>query len=557
MTRKQFIVCGAASAAVGASLAFDGRKPRLRIGAMSDNHLHPNRKETHEKTSACFRLFKEMGVDIVVDTGDIADLSHVSELEYFRARFDENFSGTATVPFFCVANHDYNYLPNTRRNDPAVIAAAAKGLGMDSANPCACVKGYRFASYFQDERIDVLERNVRDAVAASGGGRPVFVVTHVPPFGTTTATSHWSSRAIRRVLDKYPQVVNLTGHIHTAITWAANIWQGDFTAINLGAHAQYSNPIGGEATVLDVFDDRIDVRRYEAISGREIGADDRWSIPLPLDPKHGPYNFERRRKELPPPCFRDVSSATYSQSRDGASGTLSFTAARPLGKAYRYHIRLESQSADGAWSPLGVLNHPTVQVLDAPETYACPIIPAMLDPGRRHRATISAADAFGGTGRPMPFLFDVPEIGMEELPPEVARIERVASGMTPGGKSLEPAADGWYSLGGNASLAFPAALSKAIIGRRNPTIVLDIGTDQQETPRTLSVARLPHGKGPAEYGVAGRIYTLPGRCEVQRYAWRLRLNGKFAEDDVLFIVSREGGKARYRINSVRCFVSRA
>lgn len=554
-TRKRFIVCGAASAAVGASFAFEGRKPLLRIGAMSDNHLHPNRKETHEKTSACFRLFRKMGVDIVVDTGDIADLSHVSELEYFRACFDDNFSGTATVPFFCVANHDYNYLPNTKRNDPAVIAAAAKALGMDSVNPCACVKGYRFVSYFQHEKIDVLERNIRDAIAANEGSRPVFVVTHVPPFETTTATSHWSSREIRRVLDKYPQIVNLTGHIHTAITWAANIWQGEFTSINLGAHAQYSNPIGGEAMVLDVFDDRIDVRRYEAISGREIGADDRWSIPLPLDPKHGPYSFERRKKANPPPCFRDGSTATYSQSGDGASGVLSFTAARPLGKAYRYHVRIESQSADGAWRPLGVLNHEPAQVMDAPETCDCPIIPASLDSGRRHRATISAIDSFGAVGRPMSFPFDVPESPMEELPPEVVKIEKVVVGTSPDGRLVEPSADGWYSLDRVAALVLPAALSKAIVGRKNPTLVVDIGTDQQETPRTLSVAKFPHGRGPAELGVCGRIYTLPGKYDAQRYAWRMKLDGRFAEDDVLFILSREGGKARYRINSVRCFVS--
>ena len=155
----------------------------------------------------------------------------------------------------------------------------------------------------------------------------------------------------------------------------------------------------------------------------------------------------------------------------------------------------------------------------------------------------------------MSFPFDVPESPMEELPPEVVKIEKVVVGTSPDGRLVEPSADGWYSLDCVAALVFPAALSKAIIGRKNPTLVVDIGTDQQETPRTLSVAKFPHGKGPAELGVCGRIYTLPGKYDAQRYAWRMKLDGRFAEDDVLFILSREGGKARYRINSVRCFVS--
>ncbi len=554
-TRKRFMACGAASVAMGAALAFDGRRPLLRIGAMSDNHLHPDRKETHEKTSACFRLFRKMEVDVVVDTGDIADLSHVSELEYFRARFDECFAGTPTVPFFCVANHDYNYLPNTKRNDPKVIDAAVRALGMDSRNPCACVKGYRFASYFQHERIETLERNVKEAVAASEAGRPVFVVTHVPPFGTTTGTSHWSSRQIRRALDGFPQVVNLTGHIHTAITWPANIWQGEFTSINLGAHAQYSNPIGGEAMVLDVFEDRIDVRRYEAVSGREIGADDRWSVPLPLDPRNGPYRFARRMEAMPPPAFQSDAGGAYSQSRDGVSGTLSFPAAEPSGRVRGHRVEIESQGADGSWRSLAVLGQSVKQVMDFPKRCSFPVIPAVLDPGLRHRATVYPEDSFGAVGRPISFQFDVPGNPMEELPSDVVRVDRVVAGASSDGRTIAPGADGWLQVSGDSSIMLSAALSRALVGRRNPVLVMDLATEQRHTPRTLSVWRIPHGKGRGKAGVAGRIYTLAGRRDAQRYAWSLKLGKDFSEDDVLLVSSREGDDARYRINSVRCFVS--
>ena len=277
LTRREFVLTSAAATAFGLRAA-DAGQPLLRIGAMSDDHLHPNRPATHRRTKACFELFRRLNVDIVVDTGDIADLSHVSELQCFRRYFDEAFAGTDCVPFFCIANHDYNSVPNTPKNDPRNIENAWRALGMGGPNQSAVVKGYRFVNVFQNEpRREAFAEAVGKAVAANEGNRPVFVVNHVPPMNTTAGTVHWSSQAVRDVMNQYPQVVALTGHNHASISWAGNVWQGEFTSVNLGAHAEYSNKIDGEAVVLEVFADRIDIRRYEAVSGREIGADDRWS----------------------------------------------------------------------------------------------------------------------------------------------------------------------------------------------------------------------------------------------------------------------------------------
>ena len=127
ITRRSFVLSATAAATLGLGAA-DEEKPILRIGAMTDNHLHPNRPATHRRTKACFDLFRKMNADIVVDTGDIVDLSHLSELEFFRKCFDDAFAGTDCVPFFCIANHDDNYLPGTKKNDPVNFENARRAL---------------------------------------------------------------------------------------------------------------------------------------------------------------------------------------------------------------------------------------------------------------------------------------------------------------------------------------------------------------------------------------------------------------------------------------------
>lgn len=552
ITRRSFVLSATAAATLGLGAA-DEEKPILRIGAMTDNHLHPNRPATHRRTKACFDLFRKMNADIVVDTGDIVDLSHLSELEFFRKCFDDAFAGTDCVPFFCIANHDYNYLPGTKKNDPVNFENARRALKMDSVNPTAVVKGYQFVNVFQNEPDPKAFANaVAKAVAANEGNRPVFVVNHVPPALTTTGTVHWSSQAVRDVLNKYPQVVALTGHIHTAISWAANIWQGEFTAVNLGAHAEYSNKIDGEAVVLDVFADRIDVRRYEAVSGREIGTDERWSIPLPLDPAHGPYRTELRAKSCPRPALPADATVRFEQSGDGTAGKLVFTSAQPRGKAEHYRITLESQSADGTWKFLGTLNWSAPQVMDEPETWDCALTPAMLDGGRPHRATIVPVNCFDVAGEPRTFPFDVPVNPMTVLPTQVVRYQR---SYKPGEDVFSPGEDGWVKKqGGVIVAALPKDLTAAVRQRKTVTLFFDIASEQPGHPNTFSIGKFPANGENVELGLGGRIYTLPGNHASHRYVWTIGKGKAPDSADEYCLVIREGGASRYRINEVKCFV---
>jgi len=553
-TRRQFLVSSIAASAGLAIRAESDQKPLLRIGAITDDHFYKGRPETYRRTKACFALFRKLNADIVVDTGDIADKSDVSDLKLYRQFFDEAFAGTKCVPFFCIANHDYNYVPGTKKNDPKNIENAWKALGMSGPNPTAEVNGYQFVNVFQNEpKKDALAEAVKKAAEKNVGNRPIFVVNHVPPMLTTTGTIHWSSQAVRDALNPYPQVVALTGHIHTAINWAANVWQGEFTAVNLGAHAEYSNKIAGEATVLDVFADRIDIRRYEAVTGREIGADDRWSIPLPLDPKNGPYRTETRKREVKVPAFAESATLAYSQSKDGVSGKLSFSST--ASRAYMYNVALESQAEDGKWNYLGTLRWQAPQVMDAPKTWECPVETHMLDAGRPHRATIVPENSLEVAGPAKTFAFDVPANPMKPLAEELLKLSRYQKGINGGEGVFTPKADGSFEKG---SFLVAAVFSKAFTAelRKHKTaaLVFDITSDQPGQPNTFSIGSFAGEGAQVDYGLGARIYTVGGKIATHRYVWTLGKLAKLSPDQEIALVIREGGKSTFKINSIKCFV---
>ena len=552
LTRRAFVLSATAAASVG--LRAEGAKPLLRIGAMTDNHLHAKRPATHRRTKACFDLFRRENVDIVVDTGDIADLSDLGELAYCRKCFDDAFADTSAVPFFCIANHDYNYVPGTGMNDPKNIENAWRALGMDSANPTAVVNGYRFVNVFQQNPDPkAFATAVAKAVAESPAGRPVFVVNHVPPALTTAETVHWSSQHVRDVLDKYPQVVVLTGHNHASIAKAANVWQGEFTAVNLGAHAEYSNKIDGEATVLSVYADRIDIRRYEAVSGREIGADDRWSIPLPLDPAHGPYRPEVRAKTSPVASLPADAKVRFEQNSHGNQGKLVFTAAEPRNTATHYRFVIESQQPDGSWKFLTTTDWSAPQVMDEPAEHKASVSPALLDAGRPHRVTITPVNSYDVAGASRTFPFAVPAQPMQLLPAEVTRIESYRKSTKRSSAALTPAGDGWIEKkGGMLVAAFPKAFAAAIAGKKSVSLVMDIASEQKDQPHTFSLARIPAGGEPDFYYGGGRIYTLPGTFAACRYAWTIWAP-KPAPDDEYALVIREGQNGRFKINGTKAF----
>lgn len=305
----------------------------------------------------------------------------------------------------------------------------------------------------------------------------------------------------------------------------------------------------GEAVLLDVFSDRIDIRRYEAMTGREVGADDHWSISLPLDPMHGPYRVECRMKTSPVAEFQPDAKVLLRQSERAGIGVFEFSSALPHNVSFRYDLVFESGREDGGWNFLTAFNWNVPQVFDEPKTQNITLPMALFDPGRPCRVTIRAVNSYGVAGRGCPLVFTVPAWSARELPSELTRIVRFKNH----DKDFKPDLEGWFERRGKwVTAVLSKGFSKAIAGKKSVSLSLDIATEDLKGVNQVRLAYLSE-KGGMDFSVGGCAYTMSRVSPNCRYAWTIRPKSSTSDGEYC-IVFREDGSGRFKVNSVRGFI---
>lgn len=305
MNRREFLKAGAESAAFVLPLALAGGcctgsrggERRLRFGFMTDTHVTP-KPASHHKLRKALELFKAKGCELVVNAGDICDHFYPEGYAAYRRTVEEVFAdvprGRRPAELFAYAWHDaYDYHGHPRAAVSADSKAAFREVKdlLGATNEPTDAKTFggvpflvfpQFVGFTKDGYygIDEYERRVAAACAANPG-RPVFIVDHVPAYGTVRGSWSWDAGRAR-VLANYPQVVHLSGHVHGDIANGLFFWQGGFTEINAGDLFP-SDDVWGVVTV-DVFDDRLEARRWDIRTGEEMLPDPRWDVRLPYDP---------------------------------------------------------------------------------------------------------------------------------------------------------------------------------------------------------------------------------------------------------------------------------
>jgi hypothetical protein len=202
-----------------------------------------------------------------------------------------------------------------------------RGFGIPLDNPChTVIKGYHFitmsedndflcSSEYSEKIVAALETEIKKAVAAAPD-KPVFVLTHYPPKDTVCG-SHGKSGQERlgAMFKKYPQVVSLSGHTHYPLEDERSIWQKEYTALSTSTLAYgcmeerpFNScngiiPFAREVTqmmYMEVFPDRLVIRRYNVADKREIKPDRPWVVPMPFDPARAVYTDARAEKRRAP-----------------------------------------------------------------------------------------------------------------------------------------------------------------------------------------------------------------------------------------------------------------
>lgn len=377
LNRRQFIIGTAALAGSPWLPAFAAAKPNLRLGLLSDVHVSSPRGPSPDAYRKALERFRDAHVDGVCITGDLAIWGQVKELE-FGARIwfdvfpdDKLPDGSPVARLFCTGNHDddgWSYqgaysgyarpcLEEARKTSYFFHRQETwKRLYREDWAPIFFkeVKGYKFVLsnwLCRVEHAPIAEGKVRNEKRAVGdwfavhgselpSDRPFFFLQHDPPRGTCNAPDSKGDDCADtfEALKPFPNCIALSGHTHFPTVDAKSIWQGEFTAINCGSTCGWAFTGKGrenghsaqdgteempflpdvkncrQGLLMDVYDDRITVSRFEVLSGRPSGPD--WVIPLGTSAAR-PYRFETRAAASRPPVFPADAVVSVRRLADG------------------------------------------------------------------------------------------------------------------------------------------------------------------------------------------------------------------------------------------------
>ena len=135
-------------------------------------------------------------------------------------------------------------------------------------------------SSYSSESLTYLENELAAAAEDGGPDKPIIVFMHHHIKDTVYVSSEWytdSSAPLKRMFNKYPQVIFFSGHSHGPVNNPTSIWQGGFTALGTGTLSYFEMASG--MTYGTIPPEATSAAQYYIV---EISADNRVRI-MPYD----------------------------------------------------------------------------------------------------------------------------------------------------------------------------------------------------------------------------------------------------------------------------------
>ena len=569
VTRRGFLAGAAGFVPFARMFAVPNEAPAMRIGVMTDTHVGKTVASCGRLRMA-LELFKAKGAELIINNGDIADHFYPTGYQAYRQVSDEVYgSDYSPQEIFTYAWHDtFDYMNHPRNqavaDAPVAFEEVRKLLKAPNGHTAEVhFKGYVFLVMPQFTGAkgfltwDEYEAKVAAACRANPG-KPVFVVDHVPPLGTVYNSYNWGNATTRKVLNRYPQVVDFSGHVHGSLRNDLFIWQKEFTVINSGCLQSWGGLLSANAPkrkesfgvlTVDVYSDRLLVRRWDVRDKSEIDPEHPWVVPLPFVAERAPYLRERRAAAEPKPRFAEGSHASVGIEGSPFNG---FRITFPeIGKhTMKYRIAAQRKGSDGDWATFTWLEifsdywkFPKDRTGTADFLYKA----EYFEPDVEYRFMITPVNQYGAPGAPI--------FAEAKAPSGFAKAETIYVSENPmqelefcglaGGKRHSPAADGFYGpVSGGQSLKLPEGLFKGPKGTKF-VATLDMRTVQPEEGSLWSIKF----KSPSiPTGASTRIPTPPGDSADERYVLELE---KKDDVDTYYIQFDWGSGGRVRFNRLK------
>ncbi|MBR4750770.1 MAG: metallophosphoesterase [Thermoguttaceae bacterium] len=230
----------------------------LRFTAFSDTHLKKNAdcveadrlKRALEFMYAYSREQKYKTVDGMLVAGDFSDNGLDEELFLFKKIVDEGLK-PETTSIFCMGNHEFHKGTKKRWEEifdrPSNKTYEVKGFKFVGLSPEVGVRrngGTHEGDYLY--ALEWFENEIKKACEADPE-KPVFAFHHyhvTPTVYGSRGEDDWGIKDLYETLQRYPRVVDFSGHSHYPINDPRSAWQGCFTAFGTGTLSYFE--MGGE-----------------------------------------------------------------------------------------------------------------------------------------------------------------------------------------------------------------------------------------------------------------------------------------------------------------------
>ena len=562
--------------------AFPGwadEQPLFRVGFMTDTHVRRT-KESCARVRGAFKVFKDLDCRAVIHCGDLADWHYEEGYRYYLEELESAFPpGMEDRPQFLyvLANHD---ALDPKRTDPKLRATRMMDLDVAFKDMVRRLKIDHW--YFERREIcgypilvfpqtiaksggyGELEKEVAKA-CADHPGKPVFVCTHHAAKDTCYISGSWGDATLRKVLDKYPQVVLFTGHTHGSLRNELSIWQGGFTAVDVCCLQEWHGisagmPLRGKQSygvvVAEVYPSRLVIRRFDVRDGSEMFPDRRWIVPLPFDPKTAPFRIEERLRTSRPGVFAaDAKVACVPDATPFGKMKISFPAVKNEEDVGLYRVEIARRDGGDGWEKSAVceiFSEFYKRPQDRTGVLEGEVSCGFFDAGETdYRFTVTPVGFFGTVGREISTVFRVPakkpstvlwrcDNPMDELEfrygwPRNADEMRKA-------KSV-PKKDGWYVVEGRSWLSLKPGVWDLPKGTR-VRLVAEMSLDQAPILEGWNLY-LKVNDG-TERGLRGGWMSTPsGRTESFRYVVETEL-AEPGLDYAITFARGNGGRVRFR-----------
>lgn len=397
----------------------------LKVAIISDSQAYPTLSDWGmNNLDKALKFLSPMKPDVLLMAGDLADGTDFDTFKLYRELLEKYFN-PLPVHIGCAGNHDYWVPRGTERQPEYIYSEMSRLIGQKNANPLhEVVGGYDFIALSEDinmtdgyskTMLDALEKEIKAAIARDEN-KPVFVVTHFHPFDTVSGSHTSSGRPeLRKLFNRYKQVVSISGHTHCPLNDERCIWQGEFTAVNTSTLAYacveekcYNNcsvivPFAREVQhimFMEIYPDRFDIHRYNVEDGCEIKPDKLWSCPIPYRPEEAKYTADRKFERTAPEFPIDARGVIRY---DFGYLYLIFDQALHEDFTHFYDIKVyekidgklelkaEERYISDFYRLQGIAGRPQVYKLPAED----------ITPGSFCRVEIYPVESFGNTGKPL------------------------------------------------------------------------------------------------------------------------------------------------------------